>query len=193
MKRILCIALSLPTAFPAHAESVFGYQIGKPLDLPECSVQLATPQGDKIYFASQQTTCLEAQPNHGETWRTVLHFSEKDAPAFVKDRRASPVLSHGVLIGLDFSTYGIQYQSTVFAELTEKYGKPIKLVKSKLQNGFGAKFESIHAQWLQKTGLKVTFDGADVALDEGSVSIDTPASAAARTGWEQASHKVKTL
>lgn len=191
MKRILCIA-ALLASFASRGADIFGFEIGKPLTLPECAVQIATPQGNKIYFAAQNVTCLEDRPNHGEPWRAVLRFSPTDAPSFVKDHEAYPVLSRGVLIGLDFETYGIKYQDAAFAEIQQKYGKPTKTIKLQEQNALGASFAVIHAQW-HLTGIIVAFNGADGAFDEGSVSIDTPASANARTAWEQAKNKGKSL
>lgn len=179
-----CCCLGLGRAI-AQDMAVFGLTIGKPLNLPECQFE---PAGQsKIYSGSlQPVTCLEENRTPDETVHArILRFSSADMPQVVKDGYAILVEARGDLIGFQFSTYGLQYQEAVLGDLESKYGKPTSLRKSTAQNGFGASFGIIHAAWKFKP-FKVTFDGADDELDEGTVTIDMPEAAKARATWEAA-------
>jgi hypothetical protein len=170
--------------------NVFGFEIGKPLGIPECKRH---PLDPNIYAEYQQVTCENPEPNadHGYT-HNIVRFSTSDRPRMVKGNLFYAIESQGVLIGARFDTNGIQYQNAIFSDLKAKYGKPTALRTSGAQNGFGASFGVIHAIW-KRPGLIVIFDGATDELDEGSVTIDTPEAAKIRAAWEAGANQGKKL
>lgn len=200
MTRMLCIALLSIGCSISHAADmrVFGFEFGKPLNLPECQVNHHLSGDDdeqKIYLELQETTCLDLRPRNadGGIWSTVLRFSESDWPQMVTGIPTLLVIqSDAGLLGLSFETDGVQYQDAIFEILRAKYGKPTQFVKSVAQNAFGAAFAVIHARW-RMPGLSVVFDGADTAFDSGTVMIDTPRAKKARTAWEADRNKRKPL
>lgn len=185
------LSLLLANAVQAVDMTVFGFEIGKPTHFPECKFE---PAGDaKAYYETQLVTCenFQTKPDQGFT-NNLVRFSAADSPRMVKDSHLLVIERNGLLMGVQFDTYGVQYQDAVFADLKSKYGKPSSVRKTTAQNGFGASFAILHASW-KLAGITVTFDGADDEIDEGTVTVDTPEAAKMRASWESGSDTGKKL
>jgi hypothetical protein len=168
--------------------SVFGYQLDKPLNLPECAHRADVPQ---VYDPDRLVTCWE---DLSATGVHTLRFSWDDTPPWVNHPDFIPLIeSEGKLMGIRFATYGVEDQDAVLAELKLKYGKPSSLRTSIAQNRFGATFKVLHASWKFPT-LLVLFDGGvEGDLDTGSVTIDTPLAARLRSTAESQNNTRKSL
>lgn len=182
----------LTATFAAKADdlTIFGFELGKPLTLPECPIEsLISEPGHKLYKTVVPVTCIQdAHPldGYGQPVREIT-FSLKDCPLIVKNWRAFPLEEEGNLIGFHFLTTGIASQDVVMQQLQKKYGKPTSIKKNAVQNGFGATFETINAQW-QTGKVTVTFHGTLDRLGTGEVFVDLPAAVKLRKSWEKSSH-----
>lgn len=193
MIKILVISAFVLQSASASAldMTVFGFELGRPLALPECKFEPAGPA--KVYYPVQAITCLEENRTPGDAVTArILRFASSDRPEALKDGYAILVESRGQLIGFQFSTYGVRYQQAVYDDLKAKYGKPAAVRMSLAQNAFGASFSVLHARWTFKA-FAVTFDGADTETDEGTVTVDMPDAARARARWESDRNTGKKL
>jgi hypothetical protein len=160
--------------------AVFGLEFGKPVQLPEC--ESTSP------FV--QKTCVTKEGKFPGDTHHYVYFSSADTPSIVDQFSTSDNATasfgldlmldqNGALIGLSFLTPGISYQTRILDQLTAKYGKPTRRKTVQVQNGFGARFDVIHALW-NLPNLTVLFDGALAQLNQGSVTIDSPEAAKMR-------------
>lgn len=78
------------------------------------------------------------------------------------------------VVALWFSTKGASVQEEVLATLTTKYGKPTVLDRKKKQTAFGVVIPYLSAYW-KLPDVVVLFDGVTDRIDDGTVSISTPA------------------
>lgn len=195
MTRMLSVALLLTGCLTVRAadSSVFGFELGKPLSLPECPFK---PVGTMRFYDPRLRvdTCYgENAPFFGGATSRTLYFSSKDAPSIVKDSRAFPLFSaSGSLIGFQFATFGVASQSAVLDLLTAKYGKPTELSTSTAQNGFGAAFQVTHATWIYPD-ISVVFDGARTEINEGLVTVDLPEAAKLRADAKASQKRGKSI
>lgn len=185
---IVVVALFCSCASTAAAVdmTVFGFELGARLVLPECKISSVYSSSDlhnyKLYAKKQKTTCIDEErfPKNGAYGTRFVQFSEADAPQNAKDTMISAFCdSNGVLLGVGIFTFGIQNQQFDLAQLTAKYGKPTKVNYSSAQNGFGARYDVLHARW-DLDGLTVVFNGSLGLLDQGSIEIDTSRAVAAK-------------
>ena len=167
--------------------TVFGFELGKPLTLPECPYTTLPGDNFKLYEVVPPRTCYQeprAVNGYGIPVREI-DFGKTSAPPYVLYWRMFAVEQGGDLIGVRFSTPGISAQDVVLGELRRKYGAPTSISSEPLQNAFGATFDSVSALW-RGGAVDVTFEGTFGRLDRGEVTIDLPAATALRRSWERA-------
>jgi hypothetical protein len=161
--------------------SVFGFELGKPLALPECVVAMMGTRGIKMYESIGKATCVEdarTLDGYDRPMRRIV-FGRNEAPTIVKNFRIYPLEEAGVVIGLHFLTAGVGVQSLVMEQLQEKFGPPTTKRLLPVQNLNGAVFDSMQAEW-RVGNVAVTYVGAAGRMDVGEVFIDTPAAAEIR-------------
>jgi hypothetical protein len=186
MQKLVSLLMLSAVCFTASAqtESIFGFELGKPLALADCPFRLSPISQTKSYEVTTPTTCIKdahTLNGYGQEVRKIK-FSESDKPLIVKYGRAYPLEANGVLIGLHFLTQGLDLQDVALDQPTQKYGKPTTIKKAIVQNAMGATFESINASWRLK-GVNVTFDGLAGQVDYGEVYIDLPQATELRSSW----------
>jgi len=179
---ILAATLTIPCIAAPSSQTIFGFELGKPVSLGECPYRMIGTY--KAYEAMPQNTCVEeAHPlnGYGVPVRRVI-FSTNENPLIVKNSRAFLLENGGVLIGFHFLTRGYGVQDIAFSQLKEKFGKPTSVDKGVVQNLAGAKFSSISAQW-KFNNLHITFDGMSGNIESGEVFFDLPEATRLRSGW----------
>ncbi|WP_242121962.1 hypothetical protein [Sphingomonas lacusdianchii] len=75
-------------------------------------------------------------------------------------------------------TRGQPQQAAMFAQLRGKLGEPTSTTADALQNGFGAKYESLRATWSLPQTVTAVFQGIDGRIDQGKVEIMSEAARA---------------
>ncbi|HTP98735.1 MAG TPA: hypothetical protein VMN56_05365 [Casimicrobiaceae bacterium] len=175
MAAIFAVALSCASA--QAATTIYGFEFGKPIALPECPLIPNMPQigGRKDYQITPSYTCRwDPQEVNGEpALVTRIIWSAKESPLAVRSWQANAIELHGGLAGFDFFTNGVSSQSIVLEQLTEKFGPPTSISHERVQNLAGAAFDSITALW-RGGEVDVTFYGTRNRLDRGEVFIDLP-------------------
>jgi hypothetical protein len=185
MLKILAITATVVAASAAGAAdlTVFGVELGKPVNLPECPYK--TAGGMKLYDVMPQSTCVHdphALNGYGRPARE-LSFGRDEAPPIVKNWTAFLLEDDaGRVIGFHFLTSGVQTQAAVLSQLKEKYGAPTSVTPHTVRTAVGGPFESFDAKW-SLPGLVVNFQGTTDRIDRGDVTIDLPEAAALRQQW----------
>ena len=169
MGMLLLVVVSL-WAVPSQAEdrlTAFGFEIGKPLYLPECEFNPVLK-----YSGPQKKICMEPR---GLTSSFVsVHFPSNERPSLLSTDAVSVKLFIGNLEALGFGTKGFESKETVLQTLEQKYGKPTRLIETKVQNRLGAKFDSFLATW-EFADLYVEYEPIYMgSMTEGFIRIETP-------------------
>lgn len=178
----LCSVLVTASACAADL-TVFGFELGKPLNLPECQFKLSGTT--KLYEPIPAQTCTQDPvkiDTYGQPVRRIV-FSKAEAPDIVKNWQMIALEAGGNLIGLEFFTAGAVSQDLVYQTLAQQYGKPTRKNTSAVGNNFGASAQAISAAWASRQ-LNVTFDGILDRLDRGRVVIDTSEATVLRQQWD---------
>jgi hypothetical protein len=167
----LIVAAALSTAPP-----VFGIELGKPLNLPECSGDLS------------QRPCVRKEPG---MWGLVTNQAGAgtdawlslpvggSTPSFLNVPAGLIDVENGVVESISLMTNGINGQEEGLRLLVAKFGKPSTVTTQAVQNRMGAHFHTIWAVW-HRSGYIVKYDSAVDDLDHGEINIQTDAYAAAK-------------
>ena len=153
--------------------TVFGYELGAPIRAEACTHEI-------LPFALPPAPCvtsLERKFPFAGSWRR-LYFAAKTEPTYVVGSNLTLIeempYAGGPLLGVMFETLGYPVQDSILETLTKKYGKPGSASTFTLQNGFGAKYDVLVAEW-RSADLVVHFDGVTSSdLHSGQVFIGTP-------------------
>lgn len=167
-----------PTPIPASDLTVFGIKLGFPLDLPPCKGVVFYDEYEMEKPILLNTFCHQIGPFKSMTDQSSgvyrwVNFPAGESPAIVKGWTLTVTLIDGMVEGVAFPTAGVDADALVLATLKQKYGMPIKLTTSKVQNRMGAVFDSISAVW-SFSNLVVAFESVSSTIDKGLVNIDTP-------------------
>lgn len=184
-----CCVLVTASAYAADL-TVFGFELGKPLNLPECQFKMVSTA--KLYDQTPAKTCTE-DPTKIDTYAQPVRriiFSRAEAPDIVKNWQMIALEAGGNLIGLEFFTIGAATQNLVYQTLIQQYGQPTRKNQSTVGNGFGASAQAVSASWATQK-INVTFDGILDRLDSGRVLIDTPEATALRQQWDNTDHRAR--
>jgi hypothetical protein len=122
--------------------TMFGLEIGKPLDLPVCQYANA-----KKSVGIQQYTCVEPTNEPSQNGARI-HFGLKEIPPIVKGLSMTVQLVDDKLEALYFSTPGLDSKAGILRIFTEKYGTPTTLIKASLQGADGAGYDTFTAIYL---------------------------------------------
>lgn len=184
LRTVALIFMSAALWRPVFAVQVFGIELGKSLELPECQFKL-TGGKYKVYEVMPTTTCFEEPTNingYGIPVRRVI-FSQKEAPLIVKNWNIIVIEIDGKTEGIHFFTNGLVSQPIVINQLSEKFGKATTSLSRKVATSTSETLESLDAKW-DLPGLKVTYWGTSGRIDRGEVYIDSPAASALRASWQ---------
>jgi hypothetical protein len=177
---LLCFAHGIGVAADVVADhlNVAGLTLGLPLRLLECPYKTFALPGypvEKIYQPGH--TCLKEAKIIGPNWFTLgITFEAGKYPSLMRGGILEGLQRDGILVGVSFSTHGIDTQEIDLKALTEKYGAPTKSSITQVQNRMGAKYDSVTAIWAL-SNITVTFSGTFGTLTEGRVTIDLPEAA----------------
>ena len=165
------LLLSLLTGPSAAADiSVFGLDLGKPFLLPECAI--TSWERRNSYNFSTNTVCYRRVESVGSN--VGKPFSRADdyvdiiwprgsEPQTAKYNSVTAFIIDGNLEQVVFGTYGLDAQARDIKILTDKFGPPSKGGPTIGQNGYGATFQVIHAEW-NLDGVSVEYDSAGGAV-----------------------------
>jgi hypothetical protein len=182
MKYLLAGFIFLATACSATAQNnnqmtMFGLEIGKPLDLPVCQYTNATKS-----VGIQQYTCVEPAGELAQN-RARIHFGLKEIPPIVKGLSMTVQLVDDKLEALYFATPGLDSKARLLRIFTEKYGAPTTLTKATLKDADGAGYETFTAVW-DMPGLYVEYTPTNGSVKEGVARIETQRARHARVDAE---------
>jgi hypothetical protein len=171
MKYLLTGFIFLAVACSATAQNndqmtMFGLEIGKPLDLPVCQYTNATKS-----VGIQQYTCVELADELAQH-RARIHFGLKEIPPIVKGLSMTVQLVDDKLEALYFATPGLDSKARLLRIFTEKYGAPTTLTKATLKDADGARYENFTAVW-DMPGLYVEYTPTNGSVKEGIARIET--------------------
>ena len=152
-------------------DTVFGMELNAPISIPECQLDRSSrtyfPAAGSCYKRDQVRNSrgkfVDAEGPLGDE-RAEIYFAFKNKPAIVSGYKVWAVLRGGKLASVGTRTGGIGTQAQDLAQLEEKYGKPTRLEPQSLQNGAGAKFEGLVAEWELPSGTFVKLESPDMTL-----------------------------
>jgi hypothetical protein len=106
--------------------------------------------------------CIDLHPTFGDhkgrDHFAQLYFQPTEKPLFLEGHDVSLFYDDSGIQGIRARTTGLEVQDDVFQQLSKKFGKPKTRSTRHFQNAFGAKYDSIHAEW--SVGKDhVVFDG----------------------------------
>lgn len=183
---VLCLLATTATAAPSPSLDVVGLGLGSEYKFPQCSLhKLYGRNAPKFYSTVPSgTSCWKYEtrgPEPGSappaTYRAVLTLSGNRVPSGMRWQNIRVLVVEGRIAGVRIETSGLKVQNDILQRLTEKYGTPAEVVRTKLQNNMGATFEDITAVWVFDD-LRVVLVGMANRIDTGVVSVLTPAAIA---------------
>lgn len=145
-----------PGFSPAPDTSVYGIQLGQPLQLPECR-------------GSRPGICYERTGGPS----VLVHFPVEQSPRIVKAGVLAALLVDGRVEGIGIDTPGISTAEEALQTLQAKYGEPHTLVHGSAYNRLGAKMETVTATW-HLSNLTVRYESVARTFQSGLIQIDTP-------------------
>jgi hypothetical protein len=160
--------------------TVFGFQLGEKFSLSECARSEHSTVKIIVYEGNDPSPCFEvnrtirpAPSPHTpvlDDQYVKIHFPTDDVSEMTLNVHAQII--DGKLEGVLISTFGLKTQDETLNALKEKYGTPSDFQVEKMQNGFGAVYQSHLAHWIFE-GLTVTFAGTANRVDRGVIAIET--------------------
>ncbi len=152
-------------------DTVFGLELKAPISIPECVLD----KNSRTYFPAEagcykrdqvqnrRGKLVDAEGPLGDE-RAEVYFAFKNKPAIVSGYKVWTVLRDGQIASVGTRTGGIRTQAQDLTQLQEKYGEPTRLEPQSLQNGAGAKFEGVVAEWELPSGALVKLESPDMLL-----------------------------
>lgn len=176
---------AIPTNPP---RDIVGIELGVDgYTVPECNRQnedgfnvYSIPYGPRPCTANSHASLNSpptSEPDLGATTGPREIEVQIDPPFGVKSH-AIVRMAGGRIERVLIPTSPVDAQRNVLDALTEKYGKPTSLQVRPMQNAFGAKFDSIEANW-NLPSLEISFIGSG-NLDEGVIVASVPGEASSR-------------
>ena len=168
--------------------TIVGIRLMEPINIPECGTFT-----DPAKFRKKYGTYPYAPPTAGPCYRRYdrsksgtnepmafenieIMFPTTSAPAIGFGFTA--LVLDGKVQAMKWITRGQAQQGAVFEALKTKFGAPSATTADTLQNGFGAKYDSIRATWSLPQTITVTFQGIGDRIDQGKVEIMSEAARA---------------
>lgn len=147
----------------APSTTVFGLELGKPFNVPECSL-FKLGRKDYMYAENDKAVCYELNFVHHKSDPRSIPVTDGsvklrfpiDQPVIGRSMSAS--IMKGNLEGIGISTFGIKDEDAVLAVLENKYGKPSATIAGSVQNMMGAQFPTLFAVWhFTEPDLTITY------------------------------------
>lgn len=167
---LMAAPLFLAAASPAPSVSLYGLSLGAPLSLKECE-----SQGTAMCYQRLPGTLADTilPPKPGEFRSLRVFYATGALPRIADTNWLLVKVADGIIQEIAIGTKGVEAQQSAFDQLTEKFGKPGLFKPSQVQNAFGAKYDSIYAEW-QNAGGVVKFFGTIQRIDGGLIVALTP-------------------
>jgi hypothetical protein len=163
--------------------SVFKFQLGKPLNIPECSL-VKEFRDSYRYRGADPDVCFERMSSSISPSVASLtdggveiRFPAGGVPDIIANNPIVGIVIQGNLEGVGFTTAGVQDGERVLKILKDKYGEPTDIKIGSAGNLMGATFPTITAGWVLP-GLTVRFKSVANNFDTGTVTVDTPKASA---------------
>lgn len=161
---VVCALACWTLSASAQVEkSLYGLQLRSTFDLKECPLQpkiVAVPGKILSWDEKYAFRPATSQPCFQHRWYEAAANPELEKNAVVRvlwPSNGYPAISRynsGSVLVLDgqihrvwFWTRGLEFQKDDITQLIAKFGKPANVEYKKLQNGFGATFESLLSTW----------------------------------------------
>jgi hypothetical protein len=174
MKLILVLAIAVLCG-AAHAQSVdrsvFGVELGKPLNVPECAKRKSAGGTMEFYLSSIEITanCFHIERGNDR----FLDIPMKQQP-MILNAGSSPrlIIIDGNVEAVHFTTYGMREEQQTFDALVAKYGAPTRVEPGATQTLNGAQFTTRDAYW-QLPDLHVSYWSVTDRVTSGRVIVET--------------------
>lgn len=169
-----CMLLAASLAQASGEHSLYGVKLREAIQHPECALRkgVQPEQTDLFYLDRYAThrytdpTCFQlvkggaAEGGAGNSYVIVRLSGSSMAVRGQMD----VFLEHERVRSIKMWTEGIQSQEEDFAALVQKFGRPSTVKRTNVHNGYGARFQAMHATWKLK--------GAVLSLNTNTGSID---------------------
>ncbi len=170
--------------------TVFGLEMGKTIEAPECGfMAVVAPYGvaapASLYSVSQPITCFERTEDLAADFKSLVRksgllrtetveikFPAADTSKFMAKLRIFAGVIDGKLERVELDTYGVEDTDPVMAELTKKYGEPTSSTPHQVETRTGSTFDAISADW-NFPDLFVHFESVASSIDSGMIQIET--------------------
>lgn len=179
-----------PVIISAPNLDVLGLRLGAEFALPECPIDAPvnsylSPRYKHPHEMKGAMPCFQQGYSPKPGFVLDKNYASVDVvidqlPAGLRQDYLSVKVIDGKIENVSIATYGLNSQAGVLDLLTEKYGTPTVLNRSKVQNRMGAEFDQIDAEW-KFSDLSVMFVGMGSKIDMGIVDISTPIADAVAT------------
>lgn len=167
----LCVAVvCVPCA--AQVGAVFGIQLGRPLNVPECDRSAISIQR----AADAAGTCfrkLYSFDPDGRKGDAAIAFPTADAPAWLSGAyvtRSSDESVESILVETIIKADQLQ----VMRDLVAKYGKPASSNTAIMRNALGEQWPVVSATWTDGAA-RVLFTSAVTPSSTGTIKVTTGA------------------
>jgi hypothetical protein len=172
MRNLLAIAVVACWASTAGATTVFGIELGKPVNLPLCS-QI----GDSVdaIATGPSKVCREPdnQLSDAPFRRGMVKFPKDQSPSIIVSEAVSTYFLKDNVVAVEASTVGYAHAAAVVSALTDKFGPPA-MSRIGMQVVDGMTVAAQHAIW-RSQGVTVDYQSvADSSVDYGELMITTP-------------------
>jgi hypothetical protein len=171
---IFALLATAPVIAAAPAVSLYGLELGAPFVLPECPLSEQTDMCWSASFVPKTRAEAVLPPGPGEMREKLVYFAAGGAPRISSARYFTVKIADRALQEIAITTKGLSVQEDAFKQLSDKFGKPELFNVAHLQNGFGAKFDRIEAQWRAGT-MTIRFFGMLDKVDIGLIEASTAA------------------
>ncbi|NHA03222.1 hypothetical protein G7092_05430 [Mucilaginibacter sp. HC2] len=177
--------------------TVFGYKLGEPLHVPECSCEIKAYLGgtrfnkkeyyEYTYPPLSAVDCFERgdlnkyDPKKTKSLPEVtngfidIYFAKNKIPAICPVISFTAGILDSKLIGITFKIRSDEANSDL-EQLKQKYGNDVSIKRYQLQNGFGATRNCFSATWTfpALTVTLLSADGTTYTSPYGTVTIAIP-------------------
>jgi hypothetical protein len=178
------MAASLSAPALASDISIFGLELSKPFTLKECGFKKVT-KALNFYDATTDTICYKRMSND-EAGKGInladdtvyIVWPRGNEPQIATYNTLLACVIDGNLESVGFNTLGLVSQERDMKALTDKFGPPTTGGTPIVQNGYGAKAQTIRAEW-KMDDVVVWFNSAASSFDAGLVRIQTAKAIAA--------------
>lgn len=186
---LLCAA-----AAPTSPMTVFGLELGQPIQLPECA-HTRLPDGsmsEYSYDLNPAETCRDPDIQLRDApWRRGwIVFPMQRGPLIMSSNMASYFVVDGIVVGLHAETLDHNNTEAIMRELTAKFGRPTS-VENDTEVIEGIAVPARTAVW-RLPQLVVRYRNIDRDIRHGSLLVMTPRFEQIRTSREREELQART-